>query len=417
MGNNSLNGIKYMRFTIFFVCLLLSTYMGVSEYFLVVTFGILYLFFGKKTRSVKIKKTGYSFFVICYFLSTILGMTLGYTEIINFLKLINLFLFLPYICIHLMPNSVQAIAKEIANFKIFIVISAIYGFAESLLKENLIVNLVKIDASSWIEKMNAAINYQPSSFYLHYSFYSCVLLIGLVLILRYPFKKRTINFLSICLLVEQLIVSQSRICWIAFVAYILYFAFDYLVYTKRIARKQMLRLLTVLFLIMIFIFLEHRYVVAILNIVENRFHVIKQYGMADGSVGQRIGTLMNWPKYFMEYPLQAIWGTGYRSIGNLFLAKYSYFKGFVTADNQYLTLLVEAGITGTICFLLFIAKLWANNRRDDISLIFKDVLLIMLILSLTFGVLGTTFIAALPFWFYSLYTKTTYYNDKCGEGE
>lgn len=72
-----------------------------------------------------------------------------------------------------------------------------------------------------------------------------------------------------------------------------------------------------------------------------------------------------------KYPILAFFGTGSESIKTLFLSEFSYFSGYNTVDNQYLTLLVEAGLLGACLFFISIfsvvRKPWHQNDKIGIT--------------------------------------------------
>lgn len=141
--------------------------------------------------------------------------------------------------------------------------------------------------------------------------------------------------------------------------------------SSKITSKSVRKILGFGGLLVIFMLLFPSVPFKLMRFVHVRFLNIFIHGMNDGSLGQRIGTLLNWRHYFISNPLLAIFGTGYQSIGKIYLKKYSYFGGYSTADCLVTTYLVETGIVGALFLASFlIAKIRKYRKTDSISYYF-----------------------------------------------
>lgn len=275
--------------------------------------------------------------------------------------------------------------QTLLDLRNFICVSAIYGTLETIMKYNPLSNV--ISSVNWLNDMNSlTYRYQPSSIYLHYTYYAFFLLIGYIILLRYPFRNKMINIFSHILFIEQLFYSKSRIGWITFVV-IIFFNWVMLHNRLRINRKYIRLLFCCIVTLLAVIILKPELIKWFNFEIVRRFSSFKIYGMLDGSLGQRLGTLLNYPQYMSKYPILAFFGTGSESIKTLFLSEFSYFSGYNTVDNQYLTLLVEAGLLGACLFFISIfsvvRKLWHQN--DKIGITCRLFFIMFCIQAITYG--------------------------------
>lgn len=380
--------LKQHMFVIFLACLLLSTYVGVSEELIIVY--SLFFFLKRKKFSAALSKRNIivCLFLVYYFLITLAGVIMGYTELMSLAKFIIEFCGILY-CVSsaLDLDNVDNYNRTLNDLRNFIIVSAIFGTYETIVRFNPLTNIVV--AVDWLNAMNAysIIRYQPSSFYLHYTYYAFFLLFGLIILLKYPYKNKIINLSAYCILIEQLFFSQSRMGWITFVILMLCYWVINTNLASKVKRKHIYCVCVLFLVTLVTIVIKPEVLEVVNNTIIKRFSSIKTYGMADGSLGQRLGTLLNYPDYVSKYPIRAFVGTGFQSIEKAFLHEYSYFKGYVTADNQYLELIVESGIVGFIIFVCsimqFLKKGW--DKKDDISVFCKIAFLLLFIQGITYS--------------------------------
>lgn len=341
----STNLLRYL-YLAYFLGLILATYSGLAEIYIILCF----LFFVGKAfytnKSIYIKKNirVWICFIAYYFLVSVIGLATNHVGLNSIAEFLIKLVLLPVSIILLINNNnLQTNIKDILlPFRTFIIVAALYGVVETIIKHNYLYNFIIIDARNWIINMNGAERYQPSSLFLHYNYYGFVLLFGLLLIYIYPISKQYLDVPAKLLLFIQLVLCGSRIAWLAFVVCL----FVILLYRRTVTNKAIMALWIVVFFLVIIIIIDPTILSKLGHYFYDRFANIFEYGLKDGSLGQRLGTLMNWPQYFNSNPFKAIIGTGYGSIFVEFMPSYSYFSGFSTADSVITITLVEAGVIG-----------------------------------------------------------------------
>lgn len=338
--------IKCYLFPTIWICMIITTYIGVEEIFLLVAMLVIgFISLGTFSKTLKFSRTdGFKYFVAYYVLISIIGLITNYVGIKNFIELILKYVCLPLFIVLIIPDEYDKRIVMLKALRLLIFISALYGFIECVLRYNFMVNLVQIDSKVWMETMNNTVNYQPSSFFLHYNYYGCILVLGIILIRFIPYKNKIFNLFCWVLLLEQILVSQSRICWIATLVLLII----EILHSKRITSRHLQRIILVFLCSICIIIFEPSIFPYIGNFISNRFSRLQIYGFDDGSLGQRLGTLMNWPFYYQNNLIKGLFGTGYQSISVDYLKEYSFFKGYSTVDCELTVYLVETGLMGVL---------------------------------------------------------------------
>ena len=393
--------LKKHLFIIFFIGLLLCTYRGVVEEYCIIMTCFLFVLDGHINMSrFKVKsRQGITFFILYYFLITIFGALIGNME----LKSILLFL-ITYVVLPIAIGRIVGLAGEdksviLCDFRNFIVLAALLGLAESFIKYNPLYRIVNISAGEWIVSMNNTIRtYQPSSLFLHYTYYASILLTGLVIVLIVPYKSKILNVVLFAIMTEQLFATQSRICWIAYpIMIISYLGLSGKVSFRRMSGSLVKVLGGLLGVTLLIMLIKPSVISNLFTTISKRFSSLFIYGLADGSLGQRVGTLLNWPTYFGKNIFRGIFGTGFASIKPIFLDEYSYFQGYNTADCQYVTFLIESGIVGLAIFLVSIISYIRKNNKNkqtNIVLFFLIIMVIYAIECITYDM--TTYFIIVP---------------------
>lgn len=386
--------ISYI-FPFFWIGLIFTTYMKVSNIFLLFSFGltIIYILNKKIYKENKIKISWWIIFIGYYFFISIIGLINGDLNIKMFGEFCIKYIFLPIIVINLIPKKEEQFEKTIYILKTLIFIFVIYGLIESLFKYNPFAYFITIDKKDWIVAMNNSKNYQCSSVFLHYNYYGIILLIGWILSSIYPYKK--INLVYKVLIIEQILVCQSRICWVAFLVLNLIRLLIIIFKKKKISNQNLKIALTILIIIMIIILISPSILNKLAHFIIARFSNIFKYGFKDGSLGQRLGTLMNWPKYYKDNIIKGTLGTGYKSIMTYYMKIYSYFPGYSTADCQWTIFLVETGIIGSIFFIIAFFKIYKIKGTERSNILKNSVIILFLIIALTLDVVSNNIILSL----------------------
>lgn len=354
--------------TITFIVLLVSTYFNLGKFALIVLFcaGVCRFV---ESRKIVLRRgcsaKWYALFFAYCFATSIVGIALGNVEATKLIENICLYVGVPiYIYYFCLPDSEQSLKKSIKIFRSFVVLTAVYGLVEQVTKKNLLSQYIKNDAVNWLLAFEQSRNYQVSSVYLHYNYYGCILVGCYILLVYFPIKNKFLNRAAMVLVLEQLFACQSRMSWIA----ILVILFIQLFNSGRLTNKKARRIIRCSGLVLILLLLFPSILGKITGFIHARFLNIIANGMNDGSLGQRLGTLLNWNNYFNSRPLQAVFGSGYQSIGKVYLTKYSYFAGYSTADCLITIYLVEAGLVGTILLCLFLGSwLLKEKAKHNVS--------------------------------------------------
>jgi hypothetical protein len=406
--------IEPYKFILFWIVLLFCTYRGIGEEYIIFSFFLLStIYLVKNNNKIVLRNNNFLIcFIIYYAIVTTVGLILGNLSYIDFIQFFMKYIMMPVIAYELVPYDTKKILKSLQVVKNFIFISAIYGGIESVLKYNVLYKIMNIDATKWLISMNNTTrNYQPSSIYLHYSYYGIMLVTGIILCLIIPYRRKLFNFIYFGICMEQLFVAQTRIWWIGLGAVILYHLFStgkFLV--GKIKTKRLKITLAFLGITIIMSSLFPSMIKSLINTVFKRFNVIFIYGFKDGSLGQRLGTLMNWPKYFHQSIFSGLFGTGFQSIDNVYMGQYSYFPGYVTADCQLTIYLVEVGLIGVCILITSIFFFTKNNRLNRDNVLYKFVLYMLILFgigSITLDVIGTNYVVILLFWVLMIHSKAS----------
>lgn len=405
------NLLKKHCLLIFLVCLIFSTYIGYSEEMIII-FALVFCLLRKRINIDFINKNLMIviFFTYC-FLLTLFGVIVGNVEIKSIVKFFVEYILLVYCVSSCLFFDKTGGIVSLLDIRNMICISSIYGTFETIMKYNPLSKIVS--TVNWLNYMNALnYRYQPSSIYLHYTYYAFFLIIGFIILLKFPFKKRFINTLAYILIIEQLFLSKSRMGWITFVL-ILFFNWVFKDRKRMIKKRYLCSLFIAITVVFAVVMIKPELLTNINSMIIYRFSSFKIYGMLDGSLGQRWGTLLNYPKYVSKYPLKAFIGTGSESINNVFLNEFSYFAGYDTADNQYLTILVESGIFGFSLFFIILlnwfSKLFRHN--DSISIVCKLSCIMFVIQAMTYNITSYFLFVMVVFIFF-LYENNKQINKK-----
>lgn len=345
------------------IMFLLYSNMGVNQFILLIGVAVIVkIIFMDKSYSFTSIASIIDIFLLYYIFITILNAS-------DILKLIiNLFL-LPLIVKELVPSSIEAAIYSLHFLKTFLSLTALYGLIEYIMKYNAMVNFVQISALKWIENMNNnPYSYYPSSIYLHYTYFSYIMLLGLCISMVFPHKNKYLNFLYNTLFIVAIYLSQARIVWIAILA--VYIVSLLLKSAKNTFSQSSIifKIISLLTLFSIGIF--GGLFETVWNFVQSRFSSLFHYGLLDGSLGQRYGTLSNWGIFFEENLLKGFFGLG--SGGTLeYLKDYSYFAGYSTVDSTITVFLVETGVVGVIIFLAGCIYILFNFLKNSDNLFSK----------------------------------------------
>lgn len=370
--------IRERAFVLYFVLFLIATYFGISQYFLVIFFILCFFFailFNKKILGI-FKKVNFSFpilFVFYYLVISLLNYFLGNIELKDFLNAIIKYTLMPLSIVFLIPTNSKGRDNLFKALKTFLVISLFFGLIETILKSNFIDSILKIgdDGRQSSHYINGD-QYQPSSLFLHYSYYAFILIFLWILNWIFPYKNFIFNWAINLLIIVQILICQSRINWICF-AVILLFQYYLIIKNKEYKKARNIALLAAGIVIVCIIFFNKQ----MTDFIIGRFENIFSYGMKDGSLGQRVGTFLNFSEYLSINPSYGLFGLGFNGIEK-YLLDYSYFSGFSTADSEFTVFLVDVGILGTIIAVFAFIQLFLR-KGTKYSTFTKAILICVLI--------------------------------------
>lgn len=296
----------------------------------------------------------------------------------SFTNLLIRYVMLPtvafYVASLLVVNGNKSKLFFVQCLKSFVMFFALFGIYEWTVRHNPISSFISTGAAEWINRMNefSHIVYYPSSFFTHYTYFAYVLLVGWLLGLSFPSKNKVFDYLYKGTVLFALIVSQSRMAWITFIAIMVIY---YLFFARKARPTWVIG--TPIVAIALYV---TGIVGRVVALVSTRFSRIFSMGFSDGSLGQRFGTLQNVSPYMAERPLKALIGGGYASTVYDFLPKYSFFAGFQTTDSMLTTYLVEAGIIGsvllTVGLVIYLISLDTKEPFDRFIFLFLVMTLI-----------------------------------------
>lgn len=316
--------------------------------FLIVSFIASFVYFIIVFKKIKFKK-----YYLLIFSFVIYYITITIFNAENVIGVVLRYVCMPFFIYVLLPKTRIGRQRLLGYLKLFIGLSAIYGIFEYFLHFNIMVYFVKIESVKWIEYMNDSTSYYISSIFLHYTYFAYILLIGLIISLVFPYRNKIYNIIYNSLIIIDILLTQSRIIWIATIIFLtIFFLRNNKDKTKSITRIIILILGIIFFLL----FGSYLHIFETFgDFISNRFDSLFKYGLSNGSLGQRFGTLSNFNSYLDDSTLQAIFGSGYGGVST-YLVKYSFFTGYSTVDSMLTVFLVEVGLLGTVLFILAIIQ-------------------------------------------------------------
>ena len=366
-------------FVFYFILFLVSTYLGVSQYFLVIFF-FLCLFYALcfNTRIFTIfNRFHFSFpfiFIFYYILISLLNCLIGNIDFKDFANAIIKYILMPLSIIFLTPGTSNGRTHLFKALKSVLILSLLYGIIETIIGFNFIDTILRIGNERWQGShiINGGL-YQPSSFFLHYSYYAFVLNLLWAINWVCPCKKTTTNVLLDLGIVFQVLMCQSRINWLCF-GVLLLFQFYTILKKKEFRKAKIIAFYFLILLVIVFVFFGEE----IIDFFVTRFGKIFEYGMQDGSVGQRVGTFLNFGDYFSNNVGYGLFGLGFNGVEK-YLLEYSYFPGYNTADSQFTVFLVDIGVLGTIIGIIAFVSLFLHNGSKYSN--FKKMLLLIALIN------------------------------------
>ncbi|HJG16233.1 MAG TPA: O-antigen ligase family protein [Ligilactobacillus salivarius] len=247
----------------------------------------------------------------------------------------------------------------------FLTVVCVLGIYEIITKNQIYLNLITSeDAIKTFQIFGSSFSgfYRLTLFFYHPIFYGVLLNILIAILIYMPFKNTLLQCSALIIAIINLIFTQSRSSWLAFVLILIVFIFkEHKINNKETVIKFLFGLLISLFIMVLILNLFSNFKNTILNLIQNRLLGFGDYQNNVG--GARISNLS-----LLSYPtsiLARIFGGGDNYALSL-LKAHPTLNGWEDAvDNQYLTFLLDYGVIGLIIFgiliWLIIKQLYKSN--------------------------------------------------------
>lgn len=341
--------------TLMIIFIVIGMFLGILKYIYIIFF-LLILLLGvrlyREEKKIIIEKT---FIILAIlFITHMACITLiGTQNLYRFIKVIVLILpfilTLEIICIYGNDYITEGFIK-INKLMIWI---NIYGLYEFLFKYNPLVDFMPDSARpEWlITDIKNPSMYRIFTVFYHPIIYATMLLITFWINIYFNENSRYKKYISILILIN-LYATQSRSVWIAFaVTYGIYLLNKTLTLLhQKIKLKSVIRYFLVCLLGMMLTFTSGFQL--FFSTIVNRF---TQISTSSGSVSaqQRLGTaniILN--DVINDNFFNFLFGRGHQSIEDKMVTFTVVIDGFKSADNQYITILWDFGLTGLFIIII-----------------------------------------------------------------
>lgn len=333
------------------------------------TLPIVTLFLDKfKIKYSSFFKLYFSFWLYYMFISVInIFLSFSYYKLNSLIFLIFNFIIILAIFINI-PKESFSLKKYFIIFRNFGCILTIFGICEFIIKKSIFYNIAKVDAINWQLAAFGTNNFRIFTLFLHPIVYGSFLTVLFWIKYNYPIKNYYLNKFFTILILINIYATQSRSCWIALVITLVI----NLLFSNKISfrnfckKKNNINIYIILFIGIILIFIFREFLINAFIQVINRFNIVFDPNINDGSRTQRVGAIKNILAFVDEKPIGMFigFGSGY---ARTFMENNPVNLGFNIVDNQYFTLLLETGFIGVILFLSPIFILLKNIKKimDD----------------------------------------------------
>lgn len=213
-------------------------------------------------------------------------------------------------------------------------------------------------------------------------YYALFLVAAIICLWNFPFKNMAINFICHIILLVNLILTNTRDAWIAFILVLILFLFK----RKKISitKNKIIGSFVVLVALIVIFILFSKFINNLFGMIGSRIQEVSgsqnNYG---GVAGVRGYTLVNGPKYILDN-----W-TKYLLIGggNGFAAEWLWYHPFglltrwvAAIDVQYVTTFMNSGILGLVllCTILLI-----NIKKYLMSSTPEGITITLIVISMT----------------------------------
>lgn len=341
--------------TILFLTIIFNQYNYLDGIYKVCSILILiYVYFFKhKKYQIQIVENKV-IYIIYISISMILSLIIGYKNKVAISYFINLAILTMILVRILQVYGNDYFNQFFINFIRIMLIFNIISIIELTLNTNFWVNfLPEYDRVNFIGIGREG--FRIFSTFRHPIVYGNILVItiGIIITFRMYFNK-VYYYINIVLCLVNLYGTRSRSSWIAFVVLILFLLIIKIKQCTRMKKKKLLLgSMTVILISIIMIGIFGNEVLQILQTIIDRF------SFSDNNIEsktQRIGAIKNILNSFNHNILSLFIGNGMRTTGKFMIENQVLLDGFMSVDNQYITMLYDMGIVFLIVVILYIVN-------------------------------------------------------------
>lgn len=359
---------------------------------LIVTFFGLFLIVRRFKIKIDVIDVLFIIFLIIGFITTVIVRDYHFIPYIVQVRSISVI----YI-VYFMLKNIQLNNKYIYNLITImkVIIYLLVGFAliELIFSKEILFPL------SWKESITYMDNFiRTYSLLNNPNTFAAYLLFSLMFFHKYStnfWEKESFPILSAILI--GIIVSVSRSTWILLFIFLIVIVIGYIMRKGKKIRlieafkTALTNIVTVVISISIVLVLSKLYLISFssneklkesgMNAGERLNELFDSEILEKSSTNGRVYSVVKGIEIFKDYP---ILGTGYGTYGSAaslmygspIYEKYDIHNRFYS-DNEYIKILVETGIIGTIIFSLFIFSLYYKNRKENFKLLFLFMFLML----------------------------------------
>lgn len=321
----------------------------------------------KKNLKVSLNKISILFF--CFWIYYVFETLINSYRVINFMEdrgfydlLFRCFLvFITFFQFSFNRQKVNDYFFEL--IKKFGFILCILGVIEFLKKKSLFYNITTVSAKDWQINQFGTSQFRVYTIFLHPIVYGTFLIILYWIAKNYKIKNYYIDKIFKLMIIINLYFTKSRSVYITFIVTLI---IDYLLsHKKKIKDKSFAhtirKCISVCFLLF-FCYLFRQQLLFAFNLIFNRFKVVLDPNSMDGSRTQRIGAFFNIFKFIKSDIVGALFGRGV-NYSVIFTAANPVNEGFNVVDNQYISIIYDAGIIGLAIFISIFFIIIKNMKK------------------------------------------------------
>lgn len=333
---------------VFIVLLFLNFFEKYTISFILIGFCVLFQFILDLTLFKKIFKKYYQVFVLAFislFSNIIFGITNSNYISAN-IEIILYYIIMIYPIFLCEKKGEEYVSDGIKGISNIVVLTAVYGIYEGILKTNPIITMFR---PSWILFAEGLTEYRSYSVYMQPVIYANVLLFSFLV--EFNNKKGVVSFIKILILSVAVYLTKTRTAWIMLVVMLLfYFLKECILCLSRdsiVIKKKLIAPLIFLFISAI-CFVNTSLFKSMIEIIIERLSSLG----GSTSLSQRSGTIMVFIRQLMdEFDLRFIFGHGHEASYYFMLENRIVINNFATTDNEWISILYNYGFLILLTYL------------------------------------------------------------------